>query len=117
MKRIHTIESIRHTLMSMANDNIIDMGDYRKKYPKEYNCIPSLFGSIDEALITFGLKRKYKRMKHSKQDAKMLKTVKDEIAFAYLNSCINNGCTYQMIADKFNVSRQRIQQLYKQLSE
>lgn len=96
---------------SMDKDNVIDMGVYRKHYQEEYSLINHYFGSVDAALDLIG---GIKKIRIEKDNGLSLR---NRLALDMIDTLRDSGFSFDDIAEKYQVSKTAVNNLYHQLNK
>lgn len=95
-------DEIKETIMKYAENNVLNISEFRKNNPKMYATIPYYFGTIDSLLNEMGLVKTQKQAKNKV-------TLRNRLAYDHL-LYLRSKYTMEEIAETYNVSRALINQ-------
>lgn len=101
-------QQIIDSIMEYANNGVVNISEFRKENPKLYAALPYYFGGINSLLDELGL------VKVQKSQQKNKVTLRNRLAYDMLVE-LRKNYTLEQIANKYDVSRALINQLYQAL--
>lgn len=101
-------QQIIEAVNKYVNDDILDITEFRKNNPEIYATLPYYFGGVNKMLDELGL------IKVQKSQQKNKMTLRNRLAYDMLTE-LRKGHTLEQIANKYDVTRALINQLYQAL--
>lgn len=101
-------QQIIDTIKQYTENQIFDIATFRKENPKLYASLPYYFGGVNSLLEELGL------VKVQKSQQKNKVTLRNRLAYDMLVE-LRKDNTLEQIANKYDVSRASINQLYQAL--
>lgn len=101
-------QQIINSVMQYVDNGVFDVSEFRKVNPKLYAALPYYFGGINSLLDQLGL------VKVQKSQQKNKVTLRNRLAYDMLVE-LRKTQTLEQIANKYDVSRALINQLYQAL--
>jgi hypothetical protein len=106
-------EQIVQLVRSCINsDGIIDMGEFRRNYKKEYSLINHYFGSVSNLL---NLARATKTVQVNNDKGNI--TLRNQLALDMIENLRDSGYSFEDIAKTYNVTRTAVNNLYHMLTK
>lgn len=101
-------QQIIDTVMQYVDNGVLDVSKFRKANPKTYAALPYYFGGINSLIDQLGL------IKVQKSQQKNKVTLRNRLAYDMIVE-LRKTNTLEQIANKYDVSRALINQLYQAL--
>jgi transposase len=99
------------------SNNTIDMKGFFSQNPYYRNKIQYYFGNMPDFYEEIGAKQEFKYVKKLKEQSQKRKTLslRDELALERLEQLRKEGLTLQEIGEKYNITKQSVNQLINML--